>query len=122
VKRLKQVCDQVDFLYTGKLELDRELLAGQGSAAPTAAESLIAAETALDKLEHFSTHAVEAALDDERTRQGWKPRPFFMPIRVAISGKAHTPPLAPMLAALGKARSLARLRDGIELLTRQPVS
>ena len=39
-----------------------------------------------------------------------------MPIRVAISGKTHTPPLFPMLAALGKPRSLTRLRDAIDLL------
>jgi glutamyl/glutaminyl-tRNA synthetase len=40
-----------------------------------------------------------------------------MPIRVAISGKTQTPPLFPMLAALGRERSLARLRDAIALLT-----
>jgi glutamyl-tRNA synthetase len=118
VKRLKEVCEQVDFLYTGKVELDRDVLAGQGGASPTAADSLIAAEAALDPLEDFSVEPIEAALEAERGRRGWKPKPFFMPIRVAISGKTRTPPLVPMLGALGKQRSLARLRDGIELLTR----
>jgi glutamyl-tRNA synthetase len=123
VKRLKEVCDQVDFLYTGELELDADLLAGQGGASPTAAESLLAAEAVLDNLHDFSTDAIEAALKDEQARREWKPRLFFMPIRVAISGKTQTPPLAPMLAALGKPRSLTRLRDGIDLLaSRQPVS
>src|SRR5579859_7942124 len=123
VKRLKQICEQVDFLYTGELELDREMLAGQGSTSPTAAESLAAAEAVLDRLEDFSTDAIEAALEAERTTRGWKPKPFFMPVRVAISGKAHTPPLFPMLAALGKPRSLTRLRDALELLaSRMPVS
>ena len=41
----------------------------------------------------------------------------MMPIRVAISGKTQTPPLFPMLAALGKDRAQARLRDAIDLLT-----
>jgi glutamyl-tRNA synthetase len=116
VKRLKEVCDQVDFLYSGKLDLDREVLAGQGGASPTAAESLLAAEAALYEVEDFSTTAIQIALEAEQARRDWKPKPFFMPIRVAISGKTHTPPLFPMLAALGKARSLTRLRDAIDLL------
>jgi glutamyl/glutaminyl-tRNA synthetase len=41
---------------------------------------------------------------------------FYMPIRVAISGKTKTPPLFPMLAALGQKRTLTRLRDAIDLI------
>jgi glutamyl/glutaminyl-tRNA synthetase len=55
-------------------------------------------------------------LDAERARRDWKPRQFLMPVRVAISGKTQTPPLMPMLAALGRERALARLRDAIALL------
>ncbi|MGI9144982.1 MAG: glutamate--tRNA ligase [Chloroflexota bacterium] len=116
VKRLKDVGEQVDFLYVGALDLDRETLAGQGGAAPTAADSLLAAEAVLGGLEDFSTGAVKDALEAEQARRGWKPKPFFMPIRVAISGKTHTPPLFPMLAALGKQRSLQRLGAALALL------
>ena len=56
------------------------------------------------------------ATEGEQARQSWKPKPFLMPIRVAISGKTQTPPLFPMLAALGRDRSLKRLRDAIDLL------
>ena len=38
------------------------------------------------------------------------------PIRVAISGKTKTPPLFPMLVALGQQRALSRLRDAIDLI------
>jgi glutamyl-tRNA synthetase len=119
VKRLKEVCDQVEFLYQGELELDREVLAKQGSTAPTALDALLAAEAALDAAPSFSTEAVQAALEGEMGRRQWKPRPFLMPVRVAISGKTQTPPLFPMLAALGRERTLARLRDAIALLTRE---
>ena len=63
--------------------------------------------------EGMPQHALDGVLRDRE----WKPRPFLMPIRVAISGKTQTPPLFPMLAALGKERSLSRLRDAIGLLT-----
>jgi glutamyl-tRNA synthetase len=116
VRRLKDVCEQVEFLYLGKLDLDRELLLKQGSTSPTAIDALLAAEAALDRAESFSIEAVEAALEAEMAQRGWKPKPFFMPLRVAISGKTQTPPLFPMLAALGRARSLTRARDAIDLL------
>src|SRR5207302_6940909 len=48
VKRLKEVCGQVEFLFAGRVELEREMLVAQGSVAPTALEALLAAETALD--------------------------------------------------------------------------
>lgn len=117
VRRLKDVCEQVEFLYQGELDLDRAVLAKQGSAAPTALDALIAAEASLDNAPDFSTDGVQAALEAEMARREWKPRPFLMPIRVAISGKTQTPPLFPMLAALGRERALARLRDAIALLT-----
>jgi glutamyl-tRNA synthetase len=116
VKRLKDVCEQVEFLYVGKLDLDRDVLAGQGADSPSAADALLAAEAVLDALEDFSTPAIKLALEDEQQRRAWKPKPFFMPIRVAISGKTQTPPLFPMLAALGKERSLRRVRDAIAVL------
>ena len=47
----------------------------------------------------------------------WKPRHYYMPIRVAISGKEKTPPLFHMIGALGRERALRRLEDGIHLLT-----
>ncbi len=118
VKRLKEVCEQVEFLYLGRIDLDREMLAAQGSVAPTALDALLAAEAALDAptLESFTEDEIEKVLQHERIRHEWKPQPFFMPIRVAVSGKRKTPPLTPMLAALGKERTLRRLRDAIDLL------
>src|ERR1700731_2921836 len=97
VKRLKEVYEQVEFLYSHNLELDREMLAGQGGDSPTAAEALTAADHVLSQLEDFSIDTIKQALEAEQARRGWKPKPFFMPIRVAISGKTQTPPLFPML-------------------------
>jgi glutamyl-tRNA synthetase len=116
VKRLAQVCEQVEFLYVSELDIEPELLAKQGAAEPAAIDALLAAETTLRGVEPYTDAAIEAAFDADRAQRGWKPRPYFMPIRVAISGKTQTPPLFPMLAALGRERSLGRLRSAIHLL------
>jgi glutamyl-tRNA synthetase len=118
VKRLKEVCDQVEFLYQGKVDLDRAMLAGQAGAAPTPTEALLAVEAVLDSIDEnsFTEDAIQAALEAEQQRRGWKPRPFLGPIRVALTGKTATPPNFPMLAALGKEHSLKRVRDAIAVL------
>jgi glutamyl-tRNA synthetase len=41
---------------------------------------------------------------------GLKPRKAFGPIRVAITGRAVSPPLFESMQILGRERSLARLR------------
>jgi glutamyl-tRNA synthetase len=41
--------------------------------------------------------------------RGWKAGDLFMAIRVAVTGRAATPPLFDTLVALGRERTLARL-------------
>jgi glutamyl-tRNA synthetase len=119
LKRLKQVGEQVEFLYQGKPELDIALFGPQRGSMPTPLEALLAVKSALEPLDDacFSVQAIESALDAERQRRGWKPGPFYGPIRIALTGKTRTPPNFSMLAALGRERSLARLSDAIALLT-----
>jgi glutamyl-tRNA synthetase len=120
VKRLKQVGEMVEFLFQGDLEVDRELLAKQGSASPTAHQALVAAEAALEHLDPFTTAQIDVALHAEKDRHAWKPGPFFGSIRTAITGKTATPPLMEMIAALGRERTLARLRDAVVALAAAP--
>ena len=42
---------------------------------------------------------------------------FFMPIRVAVTGRTVSPPLFGSLELLGRERSLARIDDAIGKLT-----
>jgi glutamyl-tRNA synthetase len=117
VKRLNEVCDQVEFLYQGKIELDLSLF-GAGSGTPSPLEALIAGEAALEPLpaEPFTVEVIEAALEAAREQRDWKKGPFYGPIRIGLTGKTRTPPNFAMLAALGRDRSLARLRDAIAQL------
>jgi len=115
VKRLKEVCEQVEFLYQGKLDLDAALFA---PATPSPRDALVAAEAALEALpaEPFDVASVENALESALAQHAWKKGPFYGPIRIALTGKTRTPPNFDMLVALGRERSLARLRDAIEAL------
>jgi len=116
--RLSEVTDLVEFLYTGEIDLDRETLEKQGSTATPAIDALRAAEAALRSVQPYEVEHVEQAILAGADERGWKRGPALMPIRYAISGKLKTPPLAPMLVALGRERTLQRIEDALDLLTR----
>ena len=80
-----------------------------------AAPVLEAALTGLDALADWSTPAIEQSLKDTLIDGlGLKPRKAFAPVRVAVSGRTVSPPLYESMELLGRERSLARLRAGLE--------
>jgi glutamyl-tRNA synthetase len=116
--RLKEACEQLEFLFVGEVELYRAMLEKQGSADTPALDALRAAESVVRSISPYEVAAISDAFDADLEARGWKPRHYYMPIRVAISGKDRTPPLFHMLAALGRERALQRLEDAVHLLTR----
>jgi glutamyl-tRNA synthetase len=115
--RLKEACEQLEFLFVGEVELDRAMLDKQGSAETPALDALRAAESVVRSISPYEVAAISDAFDADLEARAWKPRHYYMPIRVAISGKDRTPPLFHMLAALGRERALQRLEDAVHLLT-----
>ena len=72
---------------------------------------LAAAIAALEPVQDWRVEAIEHALH-AAVVEGLelKPRNAYAPIRVAVTGRAVSPPLFESLALLGRERSLARLR------------
>ncbi|MDN5931325.1 MAG: glutamate--tRNA ligase [Pseudonocardia sp.] len=80
-----------------------------------AAPVLEAALTGLDALQDWSTPAIEDSLKATLIDGlGLKPRKAFASVRVAVSGRTVSPPLYESMELLGRERSLARLRAGLE--------
>lgn len=76
---------------------------------------LQAALTGLDALPVWSAAEIEGALKAGLIDGlGLKPRKAFAPVRVAVSGRTVSPPLYESMELLGRERSLARLRAGVE--------
>jgi len=95
------------FLYTdGPRDLDEaaaRLLSPEGRAA------LAAALPALEATD-WTGPALEAAARAHAESQGLKLGQVAQPLRAALTGKASSPPVFEMLALLGRAESLNRLR------------
>jgi glutamyl/glutaminyl-tRNA synthetase len=120
---LGAIGDLVGFLWVDRLDVDPGVLVPKRWDRKTAVEGLTAAAETIDAAAEVAFEADELepplrALAEER---GWKAGDLFMAIRVAVTGRTATPPLFDTLVALGRERTLERLRAAIELLERSPV-
>jgi len=57
----------------------------------------------------FSPSNIESACRQLQEKLGLKPRPAFMSLRLAVTGKAATPPLFDVMSVLGKNEVISRL-------------
>jgi glutamyl-tRNA synthetase len=103
------------FLFVPEEGFEPEADAAEKNLGADAAPVLEAALTGLDALPEWSTEGIENALRQALIDGlGLKPRKAFAPVRVAVSGRTVSPPLYESMELLGRERSLARLRAGLE--------
>jgi glutamyl-tRNA synthetase len=108
----------LDFVFIEDLAVDAALLVPKRWDAITTAAGL---EAALGIIESggpvsFEADELEPPLRALCEDRGWKVGDLFMAIRVAVTGRAATPPLFDTMVAIGYERTLARLRAAIETL------
>jgi glutamyl-tRNA synthetase len=106
-KTLVELNQSAEFLYTdGPRDLDEaaaKLLTPEGRAALAAALPVLEATD-------WTGPALEAAARTHAEASGLKLGQVAQPLRAALTGKGTSPPLFEMLALLGRAESLNRLR------------
>jgi len=88
----------------------------KGRFAAEVAGALGVARDALVACGDWSAEELEAAVRGAADGLGWKAGEFFRPIRLAVTGKAVSPPLFGSLVLLGRERTLARLDAALERL------
>jgi glutamyl-tRNA synthetase len=120
VDTLEGFIDYASFFLGGEVTYDAAALGGMIPKGRTAAETAkalsVLVESGLDPLLEWSASSVEAALRSHAGTLGWPVKEIFMPVRVAVTGKAATPPLFETMAVLGKEICRRRLRRASEVL------
>jgi len=107
-RRLTEVGAQVCFLFA---EAEMDPAAWESVMTPPGVgPALEAAAAALEALGAWDKGAIEGALRAVLEARGLSARKGLQPIRVAVTGSTVSPPLFESLVALGKERSLGRLR------------
>ena len=90
---------------------DRDALVPRRGSATDAARALEAARAIVAELDaaDFSADVLEQRFRAAADASGIKAGDFFMPVRVAVTGRTVSPPLFASLELLGHDRSLARI-------------
>jgi glutamyl-tRNA synthetase len=112
---LSDAARMLRFLFVPEDGFVPEAEAAEKNLGADAAPVLEAALTGLNGVDDWSTERIETALKSALIDGlGLKPRKAFAPVRVAVSGRTVSPPLYESMELLGRERSLARLRAGLE--------
>jgi glutamyl-tRNA synthetase len=108
VKVLTEAFPQVAFLFTDAVEYDE--VAWSKVMEQESGAVLTEASARLEALEEWVPSHLEATLRSILDDLGLNPRKGLQPLRVAVTGTAVSPPLFESMAALGRERTLARLK------------
>jgi glutamyl-tRNA synthetase len=111
------------FFFAAEVEYDDaalEALTPQKRTPGEAAKALRGVlEDALDPLLEWTAANVETAVRRYGEQLDWAPKELFMALRVAVTGRAATPPLFDTMEVLGKELCQSRLRQAREALKTQ---
>jgi glutamyl-tRNA synthetase len=120
IEKLEDFVEYARFFFVGELDYDAEARAKLAAKKHTAAQTAQALdrllEENLDQLLDWEPARIEETMRAYCDANGWKTSDLFMPVRVAVTGKAATPPLFDTMAVLGKEICRRRLRRAAETL------
>jgi glutamyl-tRNA synthetase len=120
IEKLEDFVEYSRFFFVGELEYDSEVrakLVAKRHTPPQTAQALNRLlEENLDQLLDWQATRIEETMRAFCDANGWKTSDLFMPVRVAVTGKAATPPLFETMSVLGKETCRRRLHHAIETL------
>lgn len=116
MKFLREAPELTDFFFATRLHYRPEELVGKGMDAASSLQALTAAREALASLASWDKSYLEATLRGLAARLQLRTGPFFMILRVAITGRTVSPPLFETMEVLGRQRTLARMDDAASVL------
>jgi glutamyl-tRNA synthetase len=116
VKVLTEVAPMVEFLFNDKIERDLSAMLKKDMDTPKARKILELGLERLSKQADFTVASIEAVLRPMAEELGLKVGPLFSVFRIAVTGKTITPPLFESMFALGKQKTLERVRECMALL------
>ncbi len=120
IEKLEDFTEYARFFFVGEIEYDAEarakLVARKHTASQTAQALGRLLEENLDQLLEWEAPRIEETLRAYCDANGWKTSELFMPVRVAVTGRAATPPLFETMEVLGKEICRRRLRRAAETL------
>lgn len=114
IERMDQFIPSASFFLTGDIDYSGVMasLIPKGRDQTQASQALAELTDYLEEqVRHgWTAEALEKACRDFCEKTGWKTKELFMPIRIAVTGRAASPPLFETMVAIGKDLTRRRLR------------
>jgi len=113
IKLLTEAPEMVEFLYRDDIVPEYASALKKGMTPEIAVTLINEAIPALEAVTEWSHDSLESLFRTLAESHQLKVGPAFTVFRIAVLGKAVTPPLFESMAVLGKERVLERLRQGV---------
>jgi glutamyl-tRNA synthetase len=119
-ERLKVLSDSAQltsYFFQKELDYDPANLVQRGLDTRTTLAALRRAQPELERAASFEHGTLEEFLRAAGEELGLSPRQFFGALRVAVTGRAASPPLFETMEVLGQERVLNRIQSAIQRLS-----
>ncbi len=116
LESLSQLKDLTEYFITDPTIDPKLILKESGQDRQATAAYLTQVQAKLKSVSPWTGHQLETVLHQLQRELGLKPRPAFMTIRLAVTGRPATPPLFDTLEILGQKLVLSRLTYAQKIL------
>ncbi len=113
VPKFDEFFDKASFFFSGSLAYDGLELVPKGKEPGEVRVVLAELAERIDEMDEWSPTTVQKLMDDHRETVGWKPKDYFMMVRLVVTGRRDSPPLAESMVVLGREMTRFRIRDVI---------
>lgn len=113
VERFDEFIDRADFFFNGSLNYEGLPLIPKGMKSSDMRKAIKTLAERFDTIDDWTKENVEAEINKLKDELGFKPRDWFMPIRLITTGRKDSPPLGETLEVLGSEMVRFRLRDAV---------
>ncbi|MFH1866919.1 MAG: glutamate--tRNA ligase [Patescibacteria group bacterium] len=103
------------FFFKDKISVSKTMLVPKGRKSEITKKALEQGSEVLGSLKEWRLEAIKTALDQLIKEQEFSRKDLLWPIRVALTGQEKSPDVYEVLVVLGQERSLARLKQAMEL-------
>jgi glutamyl-tRNA synthetase len=110
MSRFEQFVDNNAFFFNGALRYDGVSLVPQGKTPEDVRAMFEGLVERLDDLYEWHAPKIKELMDAYRAAVGWKPKDFFMTVRLVVTGRADSPPLVETMEILGREMVRYRIR------------
>lgn len=114
-KTLVELADQSYYFFTDNVRYDEDAVNSK-LRAEGAADILSSVLSRLESIETYDEKSVEKEIRAIIAERGVKAQNVIQPIRVAITGRTATPGIFETVVALGKERTISRLKAAIGMI------